>query len=166
MSVITREIMKFHRHKFWFPEKCVTFLMSSTSVFPSKMTVITNFLIFLGKIFLANPTFFCIVKVDFIILCHYHWFNFIRPNFFNVVPKSFTKYFSHVFILRLFLYTKPVPVLSGHRQYKSRIQRVHAFDIVLYMSVLNLVDNFELVLSCTQSLHKPQWELSSNACGF
>jgi len=94
--------MKFHRHKFWFPEKCVTFLMSSTSIFPSKMTVITNFFIFLCKIFLANPTFFCIVRVDCIILCHFHWFNFRKPNFFNFLPKSFTKYISHVFILWLF----------------------------------------------------------------
>jgi len=158
--------MKFQRHKFWFPEKCVTFLMSSTSVFPSKMTVIANFFIFLSKILLATPTLCCIVKDDFIILCRHHWFNFRRPNFFNIVPKSFTKYFSHVFILRLFCIQNPVTVFSRRKQYKRRNLRVPAFDIVLYMIVLNLVDNFELVLSYTQSLHKPKWQLSSNACGF
>jgi len=47
---------------------------------------------------------------------------------------------------QIVLYTKPVAVLSQRKQYKSRNLRVGAFDIVLYMSVLNLVDNFELVL--------------------
>ena len=130
------------------------------------MTVIANFFIFLGKILLANSILCCIVKVDFVILCHYQWFHFRRPNFFNIVPKSCTKYFSHVFILKLFSIQNRFQFFCRRKQYKSRNLRVRALDIVLYMSVLNLVDNFELVLSCTQSLHKPQWELSSNACGF
>jgi len=37
--------MKFHRHKIWFPEKCVIFLMTSTSVFPNELhiPIIKNF---------------------------------------------------------------------------------------------------------------------------
>ena len=62
MSIITREIMKFHRHKFWFLEKCVTFLMSSTSVFPSKMTVITDILSFSVKSFWHIQHFFALSK--------------------------------------------------------------------------------------------------------
>ena len=51
MSIITREIMKFHRHKFRFPEKSVTFLMSSAAVFPSKWQWSRTFLSFSVKSF-------------------------------------------------------------------------------------------------------------------
>ena len=72
------------------------------SVFSSEMTVIANFFIVLNKIFLANTTFCCVVKVVFVFFSHYHWFHFCRPNLINFVPKFFYKFFYNVFILRLF----------------------------------------------------------------
>ena len=94
MCIISKEIVKYHRHKLWFSKQTITFVVNSTSKLSRVLITVFYFYITFNttrtKIFFTNPTLCCFLKIKFVFRSQNQYFHFRRPNLLIVVLNLFT----------------------------------------------------------------------------
>src|SRR5271169_6009175 len=93
MAVIARKIMKYYREKLWLPIVVfITTIMSCSSEFTTKVTMISNFSILIIKLASTDMTLICFTEhlsFNFTFGCEYYWLLHINTiiETFNIVAK-------------------------------------------------------------------------------
>ena len=154
--------MKKHWNKFRLSKKCVAFLMSSAFVFSGEMTMIANSYLSFPKSLRQIQQFVDVSKLalssSLNIISFASDLQTLSISFFRCL-----QYISPIFSSVDFLVYKTGFSFFPSQTILKQNPEGSCFDIVLYNFVLNLVDNFELVSSGIQNLHKPQSEYAWNA---
>ena len=110
MGVIARKVMEKYRGELWFSKLTITLIMSRSSIFASKMTMISDWLFFLivlmifilYKLFSAYPAFSSLLKFSLLFWCVSHFLLMAIPaNPGDVLHKLVNKCLCNVFIFRL-----------------------------------------------------------------
>ena len=116
--------------KLWFSKLEIALIMSRSSVFASKMTVISDWLFFLivlmtficYKFITTNPAFSSLLKFPLLFRCNFHvGFTTIHANPLEIFHKLIEKYLCNIFIFRL---------ISVDYRFLHINRIVEAFDVI------------------------------------
>ena len=122
--------MEEYRGELWFSKLTIAVIMSRSSVFASKMTVISDWLFFLivlmtficYKFITTNPAFSSFLKFPLLVGCNSHFgFTTIHVNPLEIFHKLMEKFLCNIFIFRL---------LSVDYRFLLVDRIVEAFDVI------------------------------------